>query len=155
MCTLCYLLSVHRYSLLVVAFAANSVKFLIMNPHIVLQETFQWSGTTSKRKGQKWGIEKTSFCRRNGDNSGENSNEKVKIKDSKLVDGPIDFEKLVPLSGKPKVHPNSASYIMMVPYLCKTLRQLSPLLSCLSHTQDSTFKLLNSSFKGCIYVLVP
>ncbi|XXG88764.1 hypothetical protein AAC387_Pa12g0937 [Persea americana] len=66
-------------------------------------ETFQWSGTTSKRKGQKWGIEKTSFCRRNGDDSGENSNEKVKIKDSKLVNGPIDFEKLVPLSGKPKV----------------------------------------------------
>lgn len=101
--TLCYLLSVHRYSSLVVAFAANSAKFLILNPHIDLQETFQWSGTTSKRKGQKWGIEKTSFCRRNGDDSGENSNEKVKIKDSKLVNGPIDFEKLVPLSGKPKV----------------------------------------------------
>lgn len=75
-----------------------------MSPHIGLQETFQWSGTTSKRKGQKWGIEKTSVYRWNGDDSGENSNKKVKIKDSKLVDGPIDFEKLVPLSGKPKVH---------------------------------------------------
>lgn len=90
---------------MVVTFAANSVKFSIMNPHVDPQETFRWSGTTSKKKGQKWGIEKTSICRRNSDEDcGQISNEKINVKGSKLVDGPVDFEKLVPLSGKPKVH---------------------------------------------------
>lgn len=67
----------------------------------------------------------------------------------------LTLRSLCPCLARLRFIPNCASYIMMVPYLCKTLRQLSPQLSCLSHTQGSTFMLLNSSFKGCIYVLVP
>lgn len=64
---------------------------------------FQWNGTTSKKKGQKWGQEKTS--RKIDDNAmDEDTTEKVKsgAGDGILVDAPIDFKCFLPLSRAPK-----------------------------------------------------
>ncbi|XP_068665342.1 coilin isoform X2 [Aristolochia californica] len=62
-------------------------------------ETLQWRGTTSKKKGQKWGMEKTSFQIRD---FVEDSNERVASDDGVLANDPIDFEKLSPLTSSPK-----------------------------------------------------
>ena len=68
------------------------------------QESFQWNGITSKRKGQKWGTEKNSFSRRN-DYNNANRDRPVTLSAPKDVhlNGPIDFEKLPLLSYMPKV----------------------------------------------------
>lgn len=70
----------------------------------VLEESFQWNGITSKRKGQKWGTEKNSFSRRN-DYNNINRERPVTLSAPKDVhlNGPIDFEKLPLLSYMPKV----------------------------------------------------
>ncbi|KAG9446546.1 hypothetical protein H6P81_012674 [Aristolochia fimbriata] len=62
-------------------------------------ETFQWRGTTSKRKGQKWGKEKTSFQTRDAI---EDSDEEVALDDGESEVDPMDFEKLSPLTRSPK-----------------------------------------------------
>nr|XP_027096364.1 coilin-like [Coffea arabica] len=70
----------------------------------VSEESFQWNGITSKRKGQKWGTEKNSFSRRN-DYNNANRDRPVTLSAPKDVhlNGPIDFEKLPLLSYMPKV----------------------------------------------------
>lgn len=70
----------------------------------VSEESFQWNGITSKRKGQKWGTEKNSSSRRNGYNN-INREHPVTLSTPKDVhlNGPIDFEKLPLLSYMPKV----------------------------------------------------
>ncbi|KAG1331389.1 coilin [Cocos nucifera] len=66
-------------------------------------ETLQWNGTTSKKKGQKWGREKT-LSRKNEDNSCPGaSNGKTVAEEGKHVDGHIDFESLYPLTRLPEV----------------------------------------------------
>ncbi|KAF5206554.1 Coilin [Thalictrum thalictroides] len=106
-------------------------------------ENFKWNGITSKRKGQKWGMEKSSVINNNGyenywedsieiessqwngvsgrsngqkwtagnaleskriddENSGGQSSEELNIKRSDMLDDPVDFEKLKPLSCLPK-----------------------------------------------------
>ncbi|KAF8390521.1 hypothetical protein HHK36_025048 [Tetracentron sinense] len=66
-------------------------------------EAFQWSGTTSKKKGQKWGKEKPSSCKINGYKDwNQDSTEKLTIEEGELVTDHIDFDKLVPLSSLPK-----------------------------------------------------
>ncbi|XP_077250546.1 sphere organelles protein-like protein isoform X2 [Tasmannia lanceolata] len=55
-------------------------------------ETLQWSGTTSKKKGQKWGKEKISVFRRNGDYPNDNWNEKFRVEEEELVTGTVEFE---------------------------------------------------------------
>ncbi|XP_068644125.1 coilin-like isoform X2 [Aristolochia californica] len=62
-------------------------------------EIFQWRGTTSKKKGQKWGQEKTSFQTRD---SIEGTDVKFGVEDGESVDDPTDFEKLSPSTSSPK-----------------------------------------------------
>ncbi|KAF6157506.1 hypothetical protein GIB67_004444 [Kingdonia uniflora] len=65
-------------------------------------DNFQWNGTTSKKRGQKWGQEKASTSRSNNYNDyKEGSVEKITIEEGQFVD-PVDFEKLKPLSCLPK-----------------------------------------------------
>ncbi|OVA20830.1 Coilin [Macleaya cordata] len=74
-----------------------------LSPWHVVQEFFQWNGTTSKKKGQKWGKEKTSVSRSNDyKDSREDTVEKPTIEEGEHVHSTIDFEKLKPLSGFPK-----------------------------------------------------
>ncbi|XP_010929922.1 coilin isoform X1 [Elaeis guineensis] len=65
-------------------------------------ETLQWNGTTSMKKGQKWGREKT-VSKRNDDNACNwASNKKIVAEEGKHVDGHIDFGSLYPLTRLPK-----------------------------------------------------
>lgn len=75
--------------------------FLLLT-YTVLQESFQWNGTTSKRKGQKWGTEKSTERNDNKVVNGVHSNISSSLKEIKL-DHPIDFDKLPSLSCLPKV----------------------------------------------------
>lgn len=70
-----------------------------------LQETFQWNGITSKRKGQKWGTEKFSLAEmyehQNFDLDQPNISSTTEVEIP--VHDPIDFDKLHPLANLPKV----------------------------------------------------
>ncbi|XP_021293448.1 coilin isoform X2 [Herrania umbratica] len=66
-------------------------------------ETFQWNGITSKKKGQKWGKEKTPFLKRNDDKSfSQVSTEMVAVEEKATRTDYMDFEKLMPYSSLPK-----------------------------------------------------
>ncbi|XP_042502063.1 coilin isoform X2 [Macadamia integrifolia] len=95
-----------------------------------LQETFKWNGTTSKKRGQKWGTEKTLSSRKRDDKGfnqhstekltmeegeqtlscrkkddmgfNQDSTEKLTIEEGELVHHSIDFESLAPFSSPPK-----------------------------------------------------
>ncbi|MBA0581030.1 hypothetical protein Gorai_023222 [Gossypium raimondii] len=75
------------------------VKFLLFGYG---QKTFQWNGITSKKKGQKWGMEKTPFLRRNDNNFSHVSSEMVDVNDKATVTNDMDFDKLMPYSSLPK-----------------------------------------------------
>ncbi|XP_038986855.1 coilin-like isoform X2 [Phoenix dactylifera] len=64
-------------------------------------ETLQWHGTTSKKKGQKWGREKT-LSRKNEDNSCTGASNEKTVAEEENVDGHIDFESLYPLTRLPQ-----------------------------------------------------
>lgn len=70
---------------------------------IMLQETFQWNGITSKKKGQKWGTEKLPYRRNDYKESNKERSEMVTAKKLKPPIDPIDFDKLAPFTGSPKV----------------------------------------------------
>lgn len=53
--------------------------------HSVVQETFQWNGTTSKKKGQKWGRENT-FNKCNDDASSWLSHRECSNTNAELVE---------------------------------------------------------------------
>ncbi|TYH88599.1 hypothetical protein ES332_D01G198500v1 [Gossypium tomentosum] len=61
-------------------------------------KTFQWNGITSKKKGQKWGMEKTPFLKRNDNNFSHVSSEMVDVNDKATVTNDMDFDKLMPYS---------------------------------------------------------
>ncbi|PPE02381.1 hypothetical protein GOBAR_DD00569 [Gossypium barbadense] len=65
-------------------------------------KTFQWNGITSKKKGQKWGMEKTPFLKRNDNNFSHVSSEMVDVNDKATVTNDMDFDKLMPYSSLPK-----------------------------------------------------
>ncbi|XP_022735342.1 coilin isoform X2 [Durio zibethinus] len=66
-------------------------------------KTFQWNGITSKKKGQKWGKEKTSFLKRNDDKSfSQLSSEMVAVEEKATVTDDMDFDKLMTYSSLPK-----------------------------------------------------
>ncbi|KAI3905425.1 hypothetical protein MKW98_013223 [Papaver atlanticum] len=66
------------------------------------EENFQWNGSTNKKKGQKWGQEKTTMSRSNNyKDPWEEAVEKLPC-EMKLVQTSIDFEKLKPVSSFPK-----------------------------------------------------
>ncbi|MBA0760142.1 hypothetical protein Gotri_022908 [Gossypium trilobum] len=75
------------------------VKFLLFGYG---QKTFQWNGITSKKKGQKWGMEKTPFLKRNDNNFSHVSSEMVDVNDKATVTNDMDFDKLMPYSSLPK-----------------------------------------------------
>ncbi|OMO60278.1 Coilin [Corchorus capsularis] len=69
----------------------------------ISRETFQWNGITSKKKGQKWGMEKTTFLKRNEDKShSQVSSEVVAVVEKTTVTDDMDFDKLTPYSTLPK-----------------------------------------------------
>ncbi|KAL6351465.1 hypothetical protein AAG906_040819 [Vitis piasezkii] len=65
-------------------------------------ETFQWNGTTSKKKGQKWGKEKMS-CRRNDyKDFNQQHSETFAVEEGTPPKDPMDFDKLPSLTSSPK-----------------------------------------------------
>lgn len=70
----------------------------------MLQETFQWNGITSKKKGQKWGMEKTPHSRKS-DYKDLNPELPETLGSEKEipVDDPIDFNKLELCTTLPEV----------------------------------------------------
>lgn len=69
----------------------------------MLQETFQWNGITSKKKGQKWGKEKLPYRRNDYKESNHEHSEMITAEKVKPLNDPIDFDKLAPFIGSPKV----------------------------------------------------
>ncbi|XVE85180.1 hypothetical protein DITRI_Ditri17bG0070900 [Diplodiscus trichospermus] len=66
-------------------------------------QNFQWNGITSKKKGQKWGKEKTPFLKRNNDKSFSHvDSEMVAVEENATVTDDLDFDKLLPYSSLPK-----------------------------------------------------
>ncbi|CAH9131996.1 unnamed protein product [Cuscuta epithymum] len=66
-------------------------------------ESFQWNGITSKRRGQKWGTEKSSFTQRNEVNySNRKQSEMPNAKILNHSNEPFDFTELPFLSGSLK-----------------------------------------------------
>ncbi|KAL7196958.1 hypothetical protein ACSBR1_036882 [Camellia fascicularis] len=66
-------------------------------------ETFQWNGTTSKKKGQKWGKENFQSNRRNGyKDSNKECSETMAVEEVKPSNDPINFDRLPPLTSFPK-----------------------------------------------------
>lgn len=71
----------------------------------MFQDTFQWSGTTSKKKGQKWGKERTSSFHKQ-DGYGQSSQDRPTAHNVGIkltYDAVVDFEKLTPYTDLPKV----------------------------------------------------
>ncbi|XP_004502385.1 coilin [Cicer arietinum] len=67
-------------------------------------DTFQWSGTTSKKKGQKWGKERTSSFHKQ-DGYGQSSQDRPTAHNVGIkltYDAVVDFEKLTPYTDLPK-----------------------------------------------------
>ncbi|XWS22673.1 hypothetical protein CRYUN_Cryun29cG0056200 [Craigia yunnanensis] len=66
-------------------------------------KTFQWNGITSKKKGQKWGKQKTPFLKWNDEKSfSQVSSEMVAVEEKTTVTDDMDFDKLMPYSCLPK-----------------------------------------------------
>ncbi|KAF3779545.1 Coilin [Nymphaea thermarum] len=62
-------------------------------------EIIRWNGTTCKRKGQKWGKEKTSVEKVNAKVDEE---EDLMFEEEEVADKHVDFEQLAPLTGIPE-----------------------------------------------------
>lgn len=81
----------------------------MMNLWFFHQETFQWNGITSKKKGQQWGKENRPFTSRNDYQTNKETNKEypkiLSNEKEKQLDEGIDFDKLPPLLGMPKVVP--------------------------------------------------
>ncbi|KAM5567982.1 coilin [Rosa sericea] len=66
-------------------------------------KTFQWNGITSKKKGQKWGMEKTSYSNKsNYEDLYQESSEMPGIEEEIPENDPIDFNKLELSTSVPK-----------------------------------------------------
>ncbi|GMP57828.1 hypothetical protein CsSME_00021741 [Camellia sinensis var. sinensis] len=66
------------------------------------EETFQWNGIISKKKGQKWGKEKFSSRRNDYKDSNEERSEVMTTERVDPPNNPLDFDKLAPLARLPK-----------------------------------------------------
>lgn len=70
----------------------------------MLQENLQWNGITSKKKGQKWGIEKVASYKRNEWTSlNEEGSEMLVDEKATIANNPVDFDKLTPYTSVPNV----------------------------------------------------
>lgn len=71
--------------------------------HIFMQQgPMQWSGTTNKKKGQKWGQDKTSNKVKE-DNVWNVASHENLITEERVLEHSVDFESLYPLTRLPKV----------------------------------------------------
>ncbi|KAG8641693.1 hypothetical protein MANES_12G021100v8 [Manihot esculenta] len=66
------------------------------------EETFQWNGTTSKKKGQKWGKEKVPSYKRNDYKNVNQECSRTQIYGARPISTHIDFEKLEFYASLPK-----------------------------------------------------
>ncbi|KAK1258205.1 hypothetical protein QJS04_geneDACA024151 [Acorus gramineus] len=68
------------------------------------ENTIEWNGTTSKKTGKKWGMEKNFKWTGSGkhDSDGGCNAEVVPEVGGMLAQDPVDYEKLMPLSGFPE-----------------------------------------------------
>ncbi|CAA7039228.1 unnamed protein product [Microthlaspi erraticum] len=68
------------------------------------KENFLWNGNMTKKKGQKWGTEKTGFSKRYAQDIDEDiyEEEEHTAEAETSANGQIDYEKLVPYSGSVK-----------------------------------------------------
>lgn len=65
-------------------------------------ENLQWNGITSKKKGQKWGIEKVASYKRNDWTSlNEEGSEMLVDEKATIANNPVDFDKLTPYTSVP------------------------------------------------------
>jgi hypothetical protein len=77
---------------------------VILSSWVMLQENLQWHGITSKKKGQKWGIEKVASYKRNEwTSSNQESSEMLAAEIETIANNPMDFDKLTPYTSVPKV----------------------------------------------------
>ncbi|KAG7591483.1 Coilin N-terminal domain [Arabidopsis thaliana x Arabidopsis arenosa] len=66
-------------------------------------EKFLWNGNMTKKKGQKWGTEKTGFSKRYAQDFNEDTTYQTKPAEAEtLAMGPIDYERLVAYTGSIK-----------------------------------------------------
>ncbi|KAG6713859.1 hypothetical protein I3842_05G174000 [Carya illinoinensis] len=65
-------------------------------------ESLQWNGITSKRKGQKWGLEKVAYYKRNDYVSSNEEVAEMVTAEEAPAKNPIDFDKLKPYTSSPK-----------------------------------------------------
>lgn len=70
----------------------------------MFQETFQWNGITSKKKGQKWGKERIPSHKHDDYEHFSQDCPTVQNAEKKhTFDTTVDFEKLTPYTDLPKV----------------------------------------------------
>ncbi|KAE9608000.1 putative coilin domain-containing protein [Lupinus albus] len=65
-------------------------------------ETFQWNGTTSKKKGQKWGTERISSHKQDDYEHSTEESPIVHQAEMQHKLNPVDFDKLTPYTSSPK-----------------------------------------------------
>lgn len=76
---------------------------LYLNYEFFHQETFQWNGITSKKKGQQWGKEDRPFIPRNDHKISNKEDSELGNEKETHVDEGADLDKLAPLLVMPKV----------------------------------------------------
>ena len=79
----------------------------------MFQETHQWNGITSKKKGQKWGKERTSSRRQDVYEHSSQERPTVQNVEKQHASNTIDFDKLTPYTSLPKVCFYPSSYCAM------------------------------------------
>ncbi|KAG2297759.1 hypothetical protein Bca52824_034231 [Brassica carinata] len=65
-------------------------------------ENFVWNGNMTKKKGQKWGTEKTGFSKRYAWDLNEDTYQTLRCEAETLTNGQIDYEQLVAYTGSVK-----------------------------------------------------
>ncbi|PON64280.1 Coilin [Parasponia andersonii] len=76
-----------------------------IQPYKISAVNFQWNGITSKKKGQKWGKEKTAFYKRSDQKklNPESSDVLVNVEEPSTVNVHVDFDKLKPCTAMPQI----------------------------------------------------
>ncbi|KAF5450196.1 hypothetical protein F2P56_030565 [Juglans regia] len=83
--------------------AKNAIDFDKLKPYTSSpKESLQWNGITSKRKGQKWGLEKVAYYERNDHVSSNEEIAEMVTAEEAPAKNPIDFDKLKSYTSSPK-----------------------------------------------------
>jgi hypothetical protein len=98
----------------------------------MLQENLHWNGITSKKKGQKWGIEKAASYKRNEWTSlNQESSEMLVAEKATIANNPIDFDKLTPYTSFPNVRFFHTSIIFLAFFCAFNDISITYLKNCL------------------------